>query len=90
LPGGAAFGGAWPAAPKLLTVSYSDGNTGPVRILLYFGFYAWRFGDRSKAWFWALNGAAGVLALALAMHWGFSAVAYLGAAGYVVAWVALR
>ena len=53
-----------------------------------------RFGDESKAWYWALNGAAGVLAsvlsLALSMELGFSTVAYLGAGLYVVAWLLLR
>jgi hypothetical protein len=53
-----------------------------------------RFGDENKAWFWALNGAAGVLAsvvsLALAMHAGFANVGYLGVAAYVVAWLILR
>jgi spermidine synthase len=46
-----------------------------------------------RAWFWALNGAAGVLAsvmsLALAIELGFSRVAYLGTAIYLVAWWAL-
>ncbi len=48
-----------------------------------------RFGDDDKAWFWAVNGACGVLAsvcsLALAMEFGFRAVAWLGVAGYVAA-----
>jgi len=50
-----------------------------------------RFGDASKAWFWALNGAAGVLAsvvsLALFMEFGFKNVAFVGVAAYVVAWL---
>ena len=45
-----------------------------------------RFGERNKAWFWAINGAAGVLAsvlsLALSMELGFSMVAFLGVAIY--------
>jgi hypothetical protein len=53
-----------------------------------------RFGEPSRAWFWALNGVAGVLAsvlsLALSMEIGFSRVAALGAALYVGAWVLLR
>ncbi|HLU38508.1 MAG TPA: hypothetical protein VK081_03930 [Planctomycetota bacterium] len=53
-----------------------------------------RFGDRSKAWYWALNGACGVLAsvcsLALAMAFGFAAVAWLGVAAYVVAGLLLQ
>jgi hypothetical protein len=52
-----------------------------------------RFGDERKAWFWALNGAAGVLAsvatLALFMVLGFTLVAYVGAAVYVLAWALL-
>jgi hypothetical protein len=51
-----------------------------------------RFGDRNKAWYWALNGAAGVLAsavsLALSMEIGFANVAYLGAAIYLFAYLA--
>ncbi|HHH28359.1 MAG TPA: hypothetical protein ENK57_08450 [Polyangiaceae bacterium] len=49
-----------------------------------------RFGDRNKAWFWALNGAAGVLAsvlsLALSMELGFRNVAWIGAGLYALAW----
>ena len=45
-----------------------------------------RFGEAHKAWFWALNGAAGVFAsevsLALCMEFGFSLVAAFGAALY--------
>jgi len=52
-----------------------------------------RFGDESKAWFWALNGAAGVLAsvgsLALCMELGFANVAFIGVAAYLAAWVLL-
>lgn len=48
-----------------------------------------RFGSESLAWFWAVNGFAGVLAsvlsLALAMTYGLVAVASLGAAAYVAA-----
>ena len=50
-----------------------------------------RFGERSRAWFWALNGAAGVLSsvlsLALAMQFGLAMVGQLGAAVYVVVWL---
>ncbi len=52
-----------------------------------------RFGEEAKAWYWALNGAASVLAsvvsLALAMEIGFLMVAYLGSAMYVLAAVLL-
>jgi hypothetical protein len=48
-----------------------------------------RFGDAGKAWFWAVNGACGVLAsvasLALAMALGFAAVAWIGVACYLAA-----
>jgi len=53
-----------------------------------------RFGDENKAWYWALNGAAGVLAsvtsLAFAMELGFVRVAFIGAALYIAAWLLLR
>ncbi len=53
-----------------------------------------RFGGANRAWFWALNGAASVLAsvgsLACAMEFGFLRVGYLGAATYVVAWALWR
>jgi spermidine synthase len=59
---------------------------------LFFPLGMVRFGDRNKAWYWALNGAAGVLAsavsLALSMEIGFSNVAYLGAAIYLIAYLA--
>jgi hypothetical protein len=53
-----------------------------------------RFGDRRKAWYWAMNGAAGVLAsvlsVALSMELGFTRVLWIAAALYVVAWLLLR
>ncbi|MFQ5741675.1 MAG: hypothetical protein ACE5JX_21970 [Acidobacteriota bacterium] len=52
------------------------------------------FGDDHKAWFWAMNGAASVLAsalsLALSMTVGFAPVIFLGAACYLGAWGLLR
>ncbi len=52
------------------------------------------FDASNKAWFWAINGAASVLAsvasLALAMEYGYLVVGYLGAALYVPAWLLLR
>lgn len=63
----------------------------PVGFLLghFFPLGMARFHDDNKAWFWAVNGACGVLAgacsLALAMAIGFQAVAWIGVAGYVVA-----
>lgn len=79
------------------------GQSEPVRILIavgmllpvgfllghFFPLGMARFGDDNKAWFWAVNGACGVLAsvcsLALAMAIGFRAVAWIGVAGYVAA-----
>ncbi len=53
-----------------------------------------RFGALGRPWFWALNGAASVLAgalsLALAMELGLIRVAQLGCAIYVCAWVLLK
>jgi len=53
-----------------------------------------RFGEANKAWFWALNGAAGVFAsvfsLALCMELGFSRVAGVGAVLYAAVWLLLR
>jgi spermidine synthase len=63
----------------------------PVGFLLvhFFPLGMLRFGDDDKAWYWAINGACGVLAgvcsLAFAMALGFSAVAWIGVLGYVVA-----
>ncbi|HEX6813665.1 MAG TPA: hypothetical protein VF384_18745 [Planctomycetota bacterium] len=63
----------------------------PIGFLLghFFPLGMQRFGDDDKAWYWAINGACGVLAgvcsLALAMAFGFQAVAWIGVAGYVVA-----
>jgi len=58
---------------------------------LFFPLGMVRFGDDGKAWFWAINGAAGVLAsvlsLALAMDLGLSFVGYVGAALYLAAWL---
>ncbi|MSP24576.1 MAG: hypothetical protein EXR75_05310 [Myxococcales bacterium] len=48
------------------------------------------FGAANRPWFWALNGAASVLAsvasLAFAMEFGFVVVGYAGAALYLGAW----
>jgi hypothetical protein len=63
----------------------------PIGFLLghFFPLGMLRFGDDAKAWYWAINGACGVLAgvcsLALAMAFGFLAVAWLGVAGYLIA-----
>ncbi|MBW2526274.1 MAG: hypothetical protein JRI23_18985 [Deltaproteobacteria bacterium] len=61
---------------------------------LFFPLGMRRFGDRNKAWFWAVNGAfsvlASVLSLGLAMQLGFSAVTWIGTAAYVLAWALVR
>ena len=53
-----------------------------------------RFGDTDKPWFWAVNGAAGVLAsvcsLGLAMMLGFEHVVLIGAVLYLAAALLLR
>jgi hypothetical protein len=53
-----------------------------------------RFGESHKAWFWALNGAAGVFAsvssLALCMELGFRLVTTLGGCIYVAVWLLVR
>ena len=45
-------------------------------------------------WAWAINGSfsviSSVLAVLVALSWGFSAVLWLGAAAYAVAWLAFR
>lgn len=51
------------------------------------------FGDRAKPWYWAINGAFGVVAsvlsLALSMDFGFAVVGMLSAAVYALAWLCL-
>jgi hypothetical protein len=52
------------------------------------------FGDEHKAWFWAMNGSASVLAsvfsLALSMVVGLSSAAICGVGFYALAYVLLR
>lgn len=51
------------------------------------------FPEANRAWYWAMNGVAsvlaGVLSLALAMTIGFGAVAALGGGAYLAAWALL-
>jgi hypothetical protein len=83
----------WPLAARVATAA---GLLVPAGVAMGFPFPLGmqRFGAASRAWFWALNGVAGVLAsvlsLALSMEIGFSRVAALGAALYFVAWALLR
>jgi len=78
----------WAFAPRVLL---SLLLTAPLGFVLGFGFPAGmiRFGDGSRAWFWALNGAAGVLAsvssVTLAAYWGLPGVAWLGVGCYAAA-----
>ncbi len=80
----------WPIAARIVVAVVAIAPAG-FAMGMFFPLGMVRFGDTHKAWFWALNGAAGVLAsvasLALAMGLGFAMVGYLGVAGYVLAWV---
>ncbi|MGZ3478193.1 MAG: hypothetical protein ACXVCJ_27095, partial [Polyangiales bacterium] len=67
----------------------------PVAVAMGFAFPIgmMKFGDANRAWLWAVNGAASVLAsvttLALAMAYGFSRVLWIGVGAYVLAAVVL-
>lgn len=82
----ATIGAAFP-----LRVIASVALLAPAGALMGFAFPAGmeRFGDPHKAWYWALNGVAGVVAivwsLALAMTFGLVATGMIGAACYLVA-----
>jgi hypothetical protein len=88
---GATLGWVFP-----LRVALSALLLAPIGFLLgsFFPLGMLRFGDRNKAWFWAMNGAAGVLAtaasLAGAMAFGFSRVAWAGVAAYALAVLLVR
>lgn len=81
-------------APLLARVAIAVAVLSPAAFLMGFcfpiGMARFERGP-SRAWFWALNGAAGVLAgalsLALAMELGLIRVGQLGGAIYVCAWV---
>jgi len=78
----------WPMAAR---VAVGLAIIVPLAMLMGFAFPVGmgRFGEDNKAWYWAINGVAGVLAgvasLALAMTIGYSWVLGLGAAAYLVA-----
>jgi spermidine synthase len=82
-------------APDWVRIGLVSGLLGPVGVLLGSAFPVGMtsFGGERRAWFWAINGAAGVVAgvvsLALAMDLGYFRVATLGAAAYGVAWMLL-
>ncbi len=65
----------------------------PAAFLMGFAFPSGmiRFNGPNRPWFWALNGAAGVLAsvlsLSLSMEFGFSHVGIMGACAYAAAWL---
>jgi hypothetical protein len=79
-----------------LRVLVSVGFLLPAGFAMGFAFPAGmlRFGDGNKAWFWAQNGAASVLAtvfsLATAMIVGFAHVVYLGVVAYLAAVLLFR
>jgi hypothetical protein len=78
----------WPLAVR---IAVSLVVVAPLATLMGFAFPLGmeRFGEERKAWFWALNGATGVLAgvasLALAMTIGYANVLALGLAAYLLA-----
>lgn len=79
------------AAPLPVRVMITISLVVPVAIPMGFAFPAGmlRFGDENKPWFWAVNGAASVLAsvssLVLALVGGFSDVVLVGVAAYLAA-----
>ncbi len=78
----------WPVAARLaLCTPLLIGVGVLMGLALPTGFLA--FGDRHKPWFWALNGASGVLAsalsLAFAIEFGLLATSLIGAGCYVAA-----
>ena len=78
----------WPLAAR---VAVSAAAVGPLAVCLGFAFPIGmiRFGDGNRAWFWAMNGAASVLAgaatVALASYIGLTGVVWLSVAGYAAA-----
>jgi hypothetical protein len=83
--------GATLAAPLALRVGVSVALLAPLGFAMGFAFPLGMlvFAERSRAWFWAMNGLASVLAsvtsVALAGYTGFSGVVALGAAAYAAA-----
>jgi hypothetical protein len=78
----------WPAAGR---IALTTAAIGPLGFLMGFAFPVGmiRFGEFGRAWFWAVNGASGVLAsvaaIALAAYVGFSGVIWLGVGCYLLA-----
>lgn len=83
------------ALPLALRIVLSCLLLGPLgaALGLFFPLGMLRFGDTYKPWYWAINGAFGVVAsvlsLALSMQFGFTLVGYASAAMYVAAWLCL-
>src|SRR5262249_11345087 len=83
----------WPFAAR---IAVSALLLGPLGFAMGFpfpsGFSA--FGQHNRAWFWAVNGAASVLAsvfsLAFAIVAGFFATAVVGAGFYAIAYLLVR
>jgi hypothetical protein len=77
--------------PVMARVTLSILAMAPLGFFMGFAFPAGMMGagESDRAWFWALNGAASVLAsascVALAAYIGFSGIVWLGAAGYFLA-----
>lgn len=81
--------------PEALRIALSFAVLLPLGAILglFFPLGMVRFGDRHKAWFWAINGffgvAASVFSLALSMAVGFTMVGVVSAVVYGLAWLAL-
>lgn len=77
--------------PLWLRMTLAAVLVGPPSVAMGFAFPVGmlRFGEANRSWFWAVNGAASVLAsvstLALAMAWGFTRVLWFGVAAYAIA-----
>jgi hypothetical protein len=82
--------------PRSIKIAMSCVLLSPFGLVLglFFPLGMLRFGDNSKAWYWAINGVFGVVAsvmsLSLSMEFGYTMVGIAGAAIYVVAWLCLR
>jgi hypothetical protein len=84
---------SWPAGLQVLVavlvLAVSGLTMGP-----WFALGLGGFGDDNKPWFWAVNGAASVIAgvgaLAVAMQLGYTVVALIGGTFYAAAWLLVR
>jgi hypothetical protein len=84
------IGAAWPTRAAI-----AFAVAGSMGLFMGLGFPVglMRFGDPAKAWYWAINGACGVVAsvcsLGLAMTFGFDRVMWLAVALYALAVIPL-